>query len=594
MKEKTATANPKNKALSAVLISLSVVFFIASGVLIFISLNKNKEIKPVVNGAEIVETQKNPGGVTEFVESENINPTLNSALISVVLDKYNVRSKESLMQQTCVVNSADAKSLLESYTAYLDSLAIEGIKYNLLYGDYDGDGTDEYYLYVYFPVKATFSALGDDDAYSNYINNAGGQNDSQGIVIYGDTYSGQTTFRTYYSGLNYFNEHRITVVNGVMSVSHEASVDEIYVVCTPYVVYDSYEYQEDAFIQMCESYAESIIAKGYSNVYYYCADLSDASGEEVAFVYSDAEGIPYTVIVTFINGKIHTVYKNFSEVCATYIAEINSIKYLIEYTQVMGLGNDDYESNYFYRVFRFDEGYASVDYKSNSTTVKYGSVTAENEDFFEKFNAYIVNAIVLSDPYELTGYGSLSQSSGMSTHGGDTGANDDNDQSAYLNISNCSTSKQGIVNVPENSHLNFRIGPSVDYSKILIDMMDDDSYVRQLRGSSVTVIDTVNTTEDEENPVWLKIQIKYNELTLVGYSSQTWIDLPGIRHISQGSVFTVTADTNEEYLTWSCNDTSVARINASTGEITAIKPGVVLVTVTSDSGLTDSCLIAID
>ena len=231
--------------------------------------------------------------------------------------------------------------------------------------------------------------------------------------------------------------------------------------------------------------------------------------------------------------------------------------------------------------------------KSIICCVKYGTVSSENEEFFERFNAYIANAVVLSDPYEITGYGSLSQSTGMTTHGGADGNTDTDNQQAYLNISNCSTSKQGIVNVPETSHLNFRKGPAVSYPKILIDQTDDESFVRQLRGSSVTVIDTVNTG-DEENPVWVKIQIKYNDLTLEGYSSQSWIDLPGIRHISVGNTFDIEADTNETSLLWSCNDTSVAQVDSATGVVTAIKPGLVVITVKSESGLSDSCLIMVD
>jgi len=589
MKNKNVTVKPKSKGLSATIIILSLLLFVASGVLVFFSLYEGRV--PMSEQSAVVDSGNN--NMQQITEQKDINPAFNSALVSVVLDKYNVRTTDSLSAQICVVNTADSKALLESYTKYLDSLAVEGIRYNLLCGDYDNDGVDEYYLYVYFPVEATFTALGNAAAVTDYTDNSGSKGDSHGIIIYGDTNNGQTTFRTYYSGMNYEEKHNITVRDGVMNVSHGTAVEEIYVVCTPYVVYDSYAYQEEAFRSMCDNYASALISQGYTEVYYYCADLADADGEETVFVYTDGYGAVNVRVVVFINGKIHYVYENMAEVCATYITEINSKKYLVEYIQVMGLENDNYESNYFYRIYRFDTNYTSSDYESNSTTVKYGTVSTENEEFFAKFNSYIANAVVLSDPYEITGYGSLSQSSGMSTHSGADGNTGADNQQAYLNISNCSTSKQGIVNVPETTHLNFRKGPAVTYPKILIDQTDDESFVRQLRGSSVTVIDTVNTG-DEENPVWVKIQIKYNDLTLEGYSSQSWIDLPGIRHISVGSTFDIDADTNETGLVWSCNDTSVASVNASTGEITALSPGLVLVTVRSESGLTDSCLVAVD
>ncbi len=594
MKNKNQARKPKNKGISATLIVISCLLFIASGVLIFLSLNASEvQMGAAAEDSQPEQTTQNSDSEVQQIDEAEINASLNKSLISIILDEFNVQSTDSLKAQTCVINTSNPLSLLESYTEYLDSLAIEGISYRLLYDDYDGDGADEYYLYIFIPVEATFKAFGDESAYSSYAANAREGMDSQSVIIYGDTNSGKTTFRSYYSGVTNEETHNISVSDGVLRVSHGGAVDEIHVVCTPYTVYEDYAYQEDAFEAMCDSYAKSINAEGYVDVYYYCADLSDAPGEETVFVYSDSEGIAYARVVTFINGKVHYIYHNFSEVCATFIVEINSQKYILEYVQVLGLGNENYASNYFYRIFRFDENFASMDYESEGTTVEYDSVSAENESFFAKFNSYLANAVVLADPYELTGYSSLSQSSGMSTHQDDTQTTPDENEQAYLQISNCSTSKQGIVNVPESSYLNFREGPSVDYAKILINPSDSDSYVRQLRGSSVTVIDTVNTG-DEENPIWLRIQIKYNALTLVGYSSQAWIDLPGVKHISQGETFTVTADTNEDSLTWSCNDASVARIDSATGAVTAIKPGLVLITVTSESGLSDSCLIMVD
>ena len=589
MKNKSQTAKAKSKGLSASIISLSCVLFIASAVLIFLSLFQGRE--PAVQ--QSVNSGVNTDDTVQITPQEDINSALNDALVSVVLDKYSVRSTDIFKSQTCIVNSVDSKTLLESYTEYLDSLAVEGIRYNLLYGDYDNDGATEYYLYVYFPVEATFSAINNSSAYTDYINNSGDKDCSHGVIIYADTHNGQTAFRSYYSGLDYHGEHSVSVSDGVMKVSHGTAVDEIYVVCTPYTVYESYAYQEDAFLSMCNSYAASLVSQGYSEVYYHCVDISDADGEETVFVYTDKLGKVNVRVVTFINGKIHYIYENSSELCATYLTEIDSVKYLIEYTQVLDTETDSYESSYFYKIYRFDGNYITVEHSRDDTVVKYGTVSSENEEFFARFNAYIANALVLSDPYEITGYGSLSHSSGMTTHGGADGNTDTDNQQAYLNISNCSTSKQGIVNVPETSHLNFRKGPAVSYPKILIDQTDDESFVRQLRGSSVTVIDTVNTG-DEENPVWVKIQIKYNDLTLEGYSSQSWIDLPGIRHISVGNTFDIEADTNETSLLWSCNDTSVVQVDSATGVVTAIKPGLVVITVKSESGLSDSCLVMVD
>ena len=127
----------------------------------------------------------------------------------------------------------------------------------------------------------------------------------------------------------------------------------------------------------------------------------------------------------------------------------------------------------------------------------------------------------------------------------------------------------------------------------MIDPNNKKSYVKQVHNSIVTVIEPYNTG-DKKNPIWLKVRISYKGNVLEGYSSQQFIDVPGIKRISVGDKFRVTADTNDTGLRWKCNDTGVATINSKTGEITAKKSGMVLVTVISDSGLEDSCLIKID
>ena len=78
-----------------------------------------------------------------------------------------------------------------------------------------------------------------------------------------------------------------------------------------------------------------------------------------------------------------------------------------------------------------------------------------------------------------------------------------------------------------------------------------------------------------------------------GYSSQKYITLD-VKHISVGQSFDIDADTNDWGLSWTVNDKSVATIDAASGVITGQKAGLVMVTVTSKSGLTDTCLIMVD
>lgn len=583
MKDNSMAVMPKNKAKSAVMILLSCVLFVCSGIFIYLGISSLNE--PVRTQAQ---------GINTIDESdfEQIKSTFNDSLVSVVLDEVGVKDLDSLKKQTCRITASDPDELINNYIDYLGSLNIEGLVYNYVSGDFDGDGEAEYYLEILVPVKATFTAIGREQDVQFYEDNvAMPDNVNQRVIIYGDFYNGSVTFRSYYSENDSEKTAKeISVRNGVLNVTYGGDKSAVYIVCRPYAVYDDYAYQPDAFDNLCDSYSSYLTELGYTDIYYYCADVCDADGEEVIFVYFDKNDKVFVRVLAFIGGKAHFIYENLFDVHATYIIEKDGLKHLLEYSQVMGNSKNNYTASYHYSVFRFNANYEPIASESADTEVSYDKVESENESFFAAFNNYLKDAFVIADPYELTGYKSLTQSTGMSTHVTD---NSENNAEKYLYISNCSTSKQGVVNVPETTHLNFRKGPSVDYPKILINPADSESFVRQLKGSVVTVMNTVNTVGDEENPVWLQIQIKYNDLTLEGYSSQSWIDLPGIKTLYPGDSFTVNADTNDGSLVWSCNDTSVARINSETGELTAVKPGVVLVKVTSESGLTDSCLIAV-
>lgn len=584
MKDKNVDVMPKNKAKSAVMILISLILFVCSGIFIYLGLsNMNAAVKPNTDAAV---------NTIDDGDFEQVKSGFNDSLVSVVMSELGVQTADSLKQQTCRITTADPDKLINDYVAYLDSLKIEGLIYNYVSGDFDNDGDAEYYLEILVPVKAMFTAIGRENDAQLYADNVAMPDYvNQKVVLYGDCYNGAVTFRGYYSENDTEKTaDEITVRNGVMSVTYGNTAPEVYIVCKPYAVYDDYAYQSDAFINLCDSYSAYLTESGYRNIYYYCADVCDADGEEVIFVYFDKNDKVFVRVLTFIAGKAHFIYENLFDVHATYIIEKDGVKHLLEYSQVMGNAKNNYTASYHYSVFRFNAGYQPIASETKDTEVSFENITAENESFFDEFNNYLKDAFVIADPYELTGYKSLTQSIGMSTHESD---NSNESSEKYLYISNCSTSKQGVVNVPETTHLNFRKGPSVSYPKILINPADSESFVRQLKGSTVTVIDTVNTVGDEENPVWLKINIKYNDLTLEGYSSQSWIDLPGIKEVYVGSEFTVAADSNDGNLVWSCNDSSVARINSQTGVLTAIRPGVVLVTVTSESGLTDSCLVAV-
>lgn len=558
----------KKKSVSRFLIIMALILFVASAVLLYMSFVPNSEF-------------------TLATRDKQVFTALDKSIVSVVLDEIDIQTADSLMMQTYITKSSNPSDLFLKYKEHLNSYSSIVDECIYRYDDYDNDGRNEYYIQIQIPVVSFFEEIGEQEAAESYKNiSADGV---ERVVIYGDTYDNKIVFRAFLTNTKNKDLPEIIVQNGMLEIIYRNDMVFSFIVGDPSLVFEDYSYQAEAFRQLCASYCNYLLNRNYKNTYYYCADVCDAPGEETVFVYSENEKL-HSVILTFKNGKAHYIYENQTEDCATYLIKKDSKYYILEYFQDLGNKQNDYTSQYRYKIFRFDDSYMIHQADSSSTTVSYGKVSADNEKFFAVFNEYLKNATVLTDPYELTGYKILSYSTGMSTH--ETDFNGEN-ATAYLRIANCSTSKQGIVNVGEYSYLNFRKGASTNHAKILINNNDSESFVRQLKGSSVTVIDTENTG-DNENPIWVKIQIKYNDLTLVGYSSQKYIDLPGIRHIAVGDSFTVTADTNEKNLFWSCNDTSVAEINSSTGEITALSHGLVLITVTSPSGLTDSCLIAVD
>ena len=116
--------------------------------------------------------------------------------------------------------------------------------------------------------------------------------------------------------------------------------------------------------------------------------------------------------------------------------------------------------------------------------------------------------------------------------------------------------------------------------------------VKQAKHSLVTVIEPYNTN-DKKNPVWYKVQISYNNQIFEGYSSQKYIEVENMTKIKKGDIFNVSISTNDTGAYFTSNDPSVATIDSDSGAIRANKKGIVLITVTTYSGLQDSCLIEI-
>lgn len=342
-----------------------------------------------------------------------------------------------------------------------------------------------------------------------------------------------------------------------------------------------YDANTNALRQICNRYAVYLEDQGYTDVRMRLADVSAAPGKEVLCCYSD--GSDYTVVVYAVcSGRLQELYRKRGSEGSVYLVSYNGGEYLLDYSQNM---SDDYSQTYAYCLFRFGEVYNTVVEDEDSLRVEanQGGGTV-GSSFFSRVNGYLSSSAVCYDPYGLMGYTLMQETGDQESVMPDA---------KYLSIINCSTNKVGVVTLQDdNSFLNFRSGPSTAYDRVLINAYDPNSYVMQVQGALVTVIMPYNTGE-AQNPIWAKIRINYQNRTLEGFSSQRYIRIPDIRHISVGESFKITVDTNDTGLHWQCSDPSVAAIGAD-GTLTGIHSGLVLITVTSDSGLEDSCLIMID
>lgn len=334
--------------------------------------------------------------------------------------------------------------------------------------------------------------------------------------------------------------------------------------------------------QLCARYATYLEDRGYTDVHMRLADVSTAPGPEVLCCFSD--GSDYTAVVYAVcDGRFQELYSKRGAVGAVYLVQHDGGEYLFDYSQTLSA---DYSQSYAYCLFRFDGGYARLVADEDWLQVEADQGGGQTgSGFFARVQSYLKGSVVCYDPYALTGYKVMQ----------DSGSQDAVlPQSKYLRIDNCSTNKVGVVTLrDDDSWLNFRNGPSTGYDMVLIDPHNPQSYVKQVQGSLVTVVMPHNTG-DRENPIWAQIQISYRNRTMEGYSSQRYIHIDGIRHLAVGERFTVTADTNDTGLYWTSSDPQVASIDPATGMMTAHSSGLVLVTVVSDTGLEDSCLIMID
>lgn len=339
----------------------------------------------------------------------------------------------------------------------------------------------------------------------------------------------------------------------------------------------------DLFRSLCVSMAESLEDMGKTDVKIKLADICDREGKEAVCYYRDGNEHMVEIYALF-GDMLSSIYSKSGANGSLFLLNVDGLDYLLDYSQDI---SGSYTQSYSYALFRFNES-KQPEYKDQNSLVVEASAQgggSKGSQFFSKLNEYLKNATICYDPYALKGESTMQGGSGESNVVG---------AEKYLYISNCNTSKIGVVTMKKDtSWLNLREGPARSYSPVLIDPYDPDSCVKQTQYSIVT-IEIPENTYDPDYPVWYKMRITYANRTLEGWSAQAYINVVDINKISVGGAFTVEAETNDSGVRWTSSDSSVASIDANTGKITAHRKGVVLITVGSDSGLDDSCLVMIE
>lgn len=520
----------------------------------------------------------NPTGATVTFDTADSGK---AELVSETNDIKIINTDKALVNY---FKSSDGDKIAEKYAEHVKAVWSDSA--TCLKDDYDGDGKYEYCYLVRDFVNVWKT---DDTSWWNTAIDAqygyGGT-----VCIFADVDDSGILFNTFYIYDNETGTYDIKYINGELTVSIareiEATLNRFF--CGR--IEDAkanYQNNDELLRKLCRDYANY-----YTNDYDYeivvkIADICDAPGNEMLYVLTEGY-YSYVYAEAFYYGRPIALY-DFGEAKgdgAVYLVNRNDKQCLMEYYQTTSGSNyGGIKTTYGYKFLGFDEDYMA--YENGGEQIELWdnqTPTSSDNEFFATLNGYLDSGIVCIDPYELTGYSIMQETS--------TEFVDTND-GKYLNITNCNTNKVGRVAVNWDSWLNLRHGPSVKDSKVLLYSYDKKSFIKLMNGTSITIIDTVNTG-DKKNPIWVETQIKYAGMTLTGYSSQTYIDIPNIKHLSVGQSFTVQASTNDTGLYWYSNDSSVLSIDSSTGLATARAKGLVIVEVTSTSGLTDSCLIMVD
>lgn len=371
--------------------------------------------------------------------------------------------------------------------------------------DADGDGQKEVFMTVSNPLQVYLDSLESQQSYQmqrewlDYDFESG-----YTVILVSDPTDDAVVISAY-------------CVKGYMSVYEEdISYDDGYLTVDGQTVALSSDYSSIRDLSRKQkdnvySYVKDILENaGVSTYGFKWTDLCDSSNQELLCICNHS-GTWYAYLFTLQDGQLRLVWQTDLQNSACYLVEKNNKQYLLDYYQwVNSLGGNFY-TRYSYNLFRFGEDYLPIDADYQEISYSNNDQDATQiSDFFNKFNALFKDAVIIGDPYGITGnqwdsdssmdYGTMPENTGTVSEG-----------------------KLGYVQIEDPaSFLFLREGPGKEYDPVLIDPSNKDSYVKQALGSPVTILEEVQTG-DSENPVWVKLRIQYGDREVIGYSSKRYI-----------------------------------------------------------------------
>ena len=317
-----------------------------------------------------------------------------------------------------------------------------------------------------------------------------------------------------------------------------------------------YSENTDALRQITRRYARILEDKGHTRVRMILADVSGAPGQEILCTYQTGQDYVLEVL-SLREGKLDLLDRFSSEQGAVYQLENSLVSY--------GDGA--------YRRFRYDEeNRLVVEEEADDILLSHSYRIAQLQeegrvcfDFCQSGEALLME-------------GSIDEDLGLAP-------------ASRLRITGTTTGKLGIVTLKNaDSTLNLRTGPSTDHDLLWTEARD---HVKLPNGGVVTVVMPYNT-DSTNHPIWVKVRFDYEGKIMEGFASQRYIRLEEATALKPGQQLQLGVEGDDPTLRWESSDPSVAKVDPQTGLVTGMKTGLVLITVTNETGVQDSCLIRVN